>query len=107
MFKAAFLIIKGFKEELLESKFDKILNFFGEIGKEEVFTNVLYFEILEGKAAIIDGESEFLFIRDFGKRMEDLKITKDFMKALNDDFEVSEVKVPRLLSVYKEKQGKS
>lgn len=77
-------------------KFDAILKFLRDIGKEELFTNKIYLEILESKIPVSENVEGYKFVKNFGKSMKNLTLTKDLLKLLDEDFEITETLLPKL-----------
>jgi len=96
IFKTALLILMEFKSKFLQMKFDAILKFLRDIGKEELFTNKIYLEILESKIPVSENVEGYKFVKNFGKSMKNLTLTKDLLKLLDEDFEITETLLPKL-----------
>lgn len=84
-----------YREKLLHMKFDGILNFMGDIGREEIFTNIKYFAYLEGKFPLEEAANEINFTLNFGKVMGELALPNELLKFPDYEFEVFEVKLPK------------
>ena len=83
-------------------KFDKILHFLGDLSKNEVFSNIKYFEALEKKQDVSsEFTREFDFIKNFGSLMKNLTVTNQILVSLDADFDVMEGKLPKLSALKK------
>ena len=96
IFKVTILILKEYKTEILNLKFDSALNFINDLGKQELFTNVKYFEIKEGKAPIDIAPKEYKFVEEFESLMKEMHLSMDLFHSFDDDLEVFEKKIPKL-----------
>ena len=76
-------------------RFDGILNFMGDIGREEIFTNLKYFAYKEGKFPLEEAADEINFTSNFGKEMERLVMPNELIKLPDYEFEVFEVKLAK------------
>lgn len=97
-FKTALLILIEYKKELLDMKFDGILHFLSDLTKEELFTNGTYWKIIRGEIPIEEATKEFRFIKNFGNRMKNVHVTKQLLKTFDGDYDVTEVRLTRLLN---------
>lgn len=99
------LILMEYKPEIINLKFDSSLNFITELGKQELFTNIKYLEIKEGKALMEEAAKEYNFVENFEQLMRNFHLPKVLMEAFDDDFEVFEKKLPELeASLNKDKE---
>ena len=84
-------------------KFDGILHFLGDINKEELFTNIKYWKVVNGEISLEEAPKEFKFINNFQKLLSETHVTQQLLKTFNGDYEVLEVRIGRLLSLNKKK----
>ncbi len=83
-------------------KFDKILHFLGDLSKNEVFSNIKYFEAIEKKEDVSsEFAREFDFVKNFGSLMKNLSVTNQILISLDADFDVMEGKLPKLSALKK------
>lgn len=82
-------------------KFDAILNFMSELGREEIFVNNYYFMILEGKMPKEEALEEFNFVDKFGPNLANIHITSQLIALLDIDYEVFEVRLNKVLKTTK------
>jgi len=88
-----------FKSKFLQLKFDAILRFLRDIGKDEIFTNKIYFDIIEGKITESESAQAFTFVKNFGNLMKNLSVTKELLNVLDEDFETFEFQLPKLANM--------
>jgi len=84
-------------------KFDNILNFMSELGKEDIFTNETYFNILEGNLKAEDFKKEYDFVQNFSKNYNSVYITSQLVQLLDIEYEVFEVRLEKLLKSTRKK----
>ena len=83
-------------------KFDKILHFLGDLSKNEVFSNIKYFEAnVKNENVSNEFANEFEFIKNFGSLMKNLSVTNQILASLDADFDVMEGKLPKLSALKK------
>lgn len=87
-----------YKEKLLELKFDAILNLLGDLGRDELFKNIKYFEVKKGLVPIENATSEFKFISDLSQSYCNLHITNQLLQLLDSDFDVFETRLGKLFN---------
>jgi len=96
------LILIEYRQKLLNMKFDKILHFLGDLSKNELFTNIKYFEAIQKNQKISnDFTKEFDFVQNFGTLMKNLSVTHQILDSLDADFDVMEGKLPKLTALKK------
>jgi len=103
IFKTALLIILNYKKELLEMKFDKILGFLGELGREELFNNIQYLKVKNGEIPVEEAHRDYAFIANYEKLMKKTHLTKQLLKTFDNDHDVLESRMGRLLNPNKKK----
>jgi hypothetical protein len=86
-----------YKEKLLEMKFDGILNFLGELGREELFKNTKYFSAIQGKLSKEEAGEEFNIITNFASLYKNINVSKILIDILDLDYQVFEVLMPQKL----------
>jgi len=84
-------------------KFDKILNFLGELGREEIFSNTQYWKIRNGEIQVDQTNKDYNFIVNYEKLMKKTHLTKQLLKTFDNDFDVLETRMGRLLNPQKKK----
>ena len=97
-FKTALLILLEYKKELMGMKFDGILHFLSDLSKEELFTNGTYWKVVKGEIAVEDAPREYRFIKNYGNLMKNVHVTKQLLKTFDGDYDVTEVRINRLLN---------
>jgi len=92
-----------YKKDLLDMKFDKILHFLSDLGREELFSNVLYWKVRKGEIPAEQAPREYNFIKNFEKSMKNTHLTKQLLKTFDSDHDVLETRMGRLLNLAKKK----
>ena len=90
------MILREYKDEILQLKFDLALNFINEFGKHELFTNIKYLEIKEGRAAIGTAPKEYRIVEEFGQLMKEMHLSMELLNSFDDDAIVFEQKLVEL-----------
>jgi len=90
IFKVTLLILREYKEEILQLKFDLALNFINDFGKHELFTNIKYLEIKEGREPVGIAAKEYRIIEEFGQLMKDMHLSMELLNSFDDDAVVFE-----------------
>jgi len=90
------LILKEYKSEIINLRFDSALNYMNDLGKQELFTNIKYLEIKEGKASIQEAAKEYKFVEEFEAMMKEMHLSMELLNSFDDDLEVFEQKIPKL-----------
>jgi len=103
IFKSALLILVFYKKDLLEMRFDKILHFLSDLGKEELFKNEVYWKVRNGEIPVAEAPREYSFIKNFEKSMKNTHLTKQLLKTFDADHDVLETRMGRLLNLSKKK----
>jgi hypothetical protein len=96
IFRTGIFILLEYKEKLLEMKFDTILNFLSDMGRDEIFKNTKYFEVIEGKIPKEEASPEFKAISTYEKTIKNIHVTNQLLQLLDVDFEVLEVRLNKM-----------
>jgi len=84
-------------------RFDRILHFLSDLGKEELFKNELYWKVRNGEIPVGEAPREYSFIKNFEKSMKNIHLTKQLLKTFDADHDVLETRMGRLLNLAKKK----
>ena len=107
IFKIGIIILKLYEEKLLSMKFDAILHFLTEIGKHEIFMNIKYFAIKEGKyegsgeennQVILELTEEYEAIENISKLMNSTPLPRVILDSLERDYVLYELNFVKALN---------
>lgn len=88
------MILREYRKDIMELRFDSALNFISDFAKHELFTNQKYAEMKNGSIPLDENNREFVFVENYENLMKELPITKGLLDSFDDEFEASEKKVP-------------
>jgi len=101
IFKVGLIILKLYEQELLGMKFDAILHFLGDIGKNEIFTNNKYFAVKEEGAPLEEATKEFKTIENVSTLLIETQMPSSVLAELDKEYFLYEHKVPKYLKELK------
>jgi len=94
LFKVAIYVLGVYRERLLHLRFDQLLSFVNELTAKEFFTNFKYNESLQKSKQFSDffdyqPYEEEKPIRFFARKIDDIHITKELLKSLEEEYHIN------------------
>ena len=94
LFEIAIYVLGVYRERLLHLRFDQLLSFVNDLTAKEFFTNFKYNESLQKCKQFTNffdyqPYEEEKPIRFFARRIDDIHITKELLKALEEEYHIN------------------